>query len=80
MDRSKEIEILIADGCTGAEAKRHLLNGTVVYDDFEENLEAYIDDVENPEDYRKMVRTKIPMQDWGIVEMQGKTYYIMYVL
>ena len=29
---------------------------------------------------RRMIEEKIPAMDWGIVEDDGKTYYIMYVL
>ena len=28
----------------------------------------------------EMVMNKIPVRDWGIVEDNGKTYYIMYAL
>ena len=35
---------------------------------------------EDKDEYRKMVTDKIPASDWGIVEDNGKTYYIMYVL
>lgn len=67
MTREKEIEILMEDGCTREDAKRHLEVGTIVYEDFEEVL-------------RKMIETKEPFPDWGIVELNGKTYYIMYCL
>ena len=30
--------------------------------------------------FREMVETKKPLSDWGVVEKDGKTYYIMYVL
>lgn len=84
MTREREIEILMQDGCTRAEAEKHLKNGTVVFDDFEENFEAYLDEwdveEEDKEAYRKMVADKIPVADWGIVEQDGKTYYIDYAL
>lgn len=35
---------------------------------------------EDIEEYRKMITDKIPARDWGIVEDNGETYYIMYVL
>ena len=35
---------------------------------------------EEREAYRNMIETGIPVTDWGIVEKDGKTYYIMYVL
>ena len=84
MTREREIEILMEDGCTRAEAEKHLKNGAVVFDDFEEHLESYLDEWDIEEDdkdeYRKMVTDKIPAADCGVVEQEGKTYYIMYVL
>ena len=40
------IEILKMDGCTESEAKKHLKNGTTVFEDidFEKNLEIYRDE------------------------------------
>lgn len=35
---------------------------------------------EEIEEYRQMIEKKIPVPDWGIVETNGNTYYIMYVL
>lgn len=87
MTREKQIEILTKDGCTRAEAEKHLNNGTAIFEDFEENLDSYIkefsdDDVVgfDEESFRQMVYTKRPLADWGIVEQDGKTYYIMYCL
>ena len=80
------IEILMKDGCTKVEAEKHLARGTMVFDgaDLEENFSAYmkewgIDD-DNQAGYKAMVDKNKPMQDWGIVEHEDKTYYIMYVL
>lgn len=84
MTREREIEILINDGCTRAEAEKHLKNGSVVFDDFEENFDSYMKeldcDEEEEEAYRKMIASKNPVTDWGVVDQDGKTYYIMYVL
>lgn len=84
MTREREIEILMDDRCTIREAEKLLKAGTTIFEDFEENLEAYLDEwnieEEDREAYRKMVTDKIPVADWGIVERDGKTYYIMYVL
>lgn len=85
MTRAEEIKILMEDNCTKAEAEKHLNNGSIVFEDFEENLESYIEelsmgDEEDAEEYRTMVRTKKPRGDWGVVEQDGKTYYIMYCL
>ena len=84
MTREREIELLMLDKCTKLEAEKHLKNGSTIFEDFEENLESYLDEwnieEENKDEYRKMVTDKIPARDWGIVEDNGKTYYIMYVL
>ena len=32
---------------------------------------------EDIEEYRKMITDKIPVRDWGIVEDNGETYYII---
>ena len=32
------------------------------------------------EGYKKMIKTGIPVTDWGVVKKDGKTYYIQYVL
>lgn len=84
MTREKEIEILKKDGCTKAEAERHLKRGSIVYSDFEEHFDYYMQEGFYEEEeilkYRRMIDEKIPATDWGIVEDEGKTYYIMYVL
>ena len=84
MTKEREIEILMIDGCTKAEAERHLKNGSVVFTDFEEHFDDYMKewDIEEEEIpmYRKMIEKKIPAMDWGIVEEDGEIYYIMYVL
>lgn len=84
MTREREIELLMLDRCTKSEAEKHLKNGSTIFEDFEENIESYLDEwnieEEDKDEYRKMVTDKIPVRDWGIVEDNGKTYYIMYVL
>ena len=84
MTNEMMINVLMADRCTRAEAEKHLKNGTVIFEDFEENVESYLDEwnieEEDREAYRKMVTDKIPVADWGIVEQDGKTYYIQYAL
>lgn len=81
---TREIEILMQDGCTKSEAEKHLKNGSVVFDDFEENFDSYMKewgcDDEEKEAYRKMIDSKNPAADWGVVDQDGKTHYIMYVL
>ena len=84
MTREREIELLMLDRCTKSEAEKHLKNGSTIFEDFEENIESYLDEwnieEEDKDEYRKMVTDKIPARDFGIVEDNGKTYYIMYVL
>ena len=84
MTNEMMIDVLMADRCTRAEAEKHLKNGTVIFEDFEENLESYLDewdvDEEDREPYRRMVTDKIPVADWGVVDQGGNTYYIMYAL
>ena len=87
MTREMEINILIKDGCTKSEAEKHLKNGTTIFEDFQENLDSYIKEFSDEEtvgfdekSFHKMVETKNPLSDWGVVEKDGKTYYIMYVL
>lgn len=91
MTREKEIEILIEDRATKAEAEKLLKNGTTVFEDFEENFELYMDEWKSGfsdeedykkmvSDYKKMIETGEPATDWGVVKLDGKTYYIQYVL
>lgn len=92
MTREREMEILMDDRCTKSEAERHLKNGSIVFEDFEENFDKYMEEwktgyeedsedcIEMVENYKKMIETGIPVTDWGVVKKDGKTYYIMYVL
>ena len=92
MTREIEIKILMEDGCTRSEAEKLLKNGTTIFDDFAENFDKYMEEwkagyAEGSEDYvkmvegcRNMIETGFPATDWGIVKVDGKTYYIMYVL
>lgn len=83
----KYLEILVKDGCTKSEAENHLSNGTIVYEDLEDNLEKYIKEFESKcmdeefiEAFKKMIETQKPLKDWGIVEAEGHRYYIEYML
>jgi len=84
MTREREVELLMMDRCTKSEAEKHLKDGSTVFEDFEENIENYLNEwnigESDKDEYRKMVMNKIPVRDWGIVEDNGKTYYIMYAL
>lgn len=84
MTKERQIEILSMNGCTEAEAKKHLDNGSVVLTDFEERFDDYMKewDIEGEDIpiYKKMIDEKKPAPDWGIVEDDGHTFYIMYML
>lgn len=82
-----DMDILLEDNCTKAEAKKYLETGTTIYRDLEEGLEGYCEEWDNccaddgySDMVREMVRTHKPCTDWGCVEIEGKWYYIMYVL
>lgn len=86
MTEMEKVEILLADSRsrkTRKEAEKALKNGTIIFEDFEENLERYLDDwgveEDDREEYREMVRTGKPMEGWGVAENRSETYYIMYV-
>lgn len=91
MTREREIEILRADRCTKSEAEAYMKRGTIVFtaEDFEGNFEGYMNewfgdwDEEDREEeianLRKMIETKEAPQDWGVVELEGETFYIEYV-
>lgn len=82
IDKQKFIEILKMDGLSEDEAVKHYENGTIIFDDLEENFENYT--ATEPEYYKEalknMIDTKEPMDDWGIVQSDNKTYYIIYKL
>lgn len=58
--------------------------GTQVIDDFEKHFADYMIEWsvsdEDAEDYKRMIETKTPLSDWGIVQTENNTYYIVYVL
>lgn len=62
------------------DAEKHLKKGTIVFDDFKENFNNYMEewniDEEWKKEYRDMIETNIPIPDWGVVKKDGKTYYI----
>ena len=47
---------------------------------FDDYMKEWNIEEEDIEEYRKMVTDKIPALDWGIVEDNGKVYYIEYCL
>lgn len=86
MEDMTNLEVLMLDRCTKAEAEKHLKNGTAVFEgeDFEKNFNRYMDewgiDEGDMVEYKAMIDEKKPVADWGIVENDGKVWYIMYVL
>ena len=90
MIKNEEIEVLMADGCSEAEAQFHIKRGAVVIekDDFSANFGAYMQewgvDEKDQESYRRMLEENKPFVctdvEWGVVEKDGKVYFIMYVL
>ena len=81
-----DIEVLRKNGYSKRKAEEELKRGTVVFEgeDFERHFVDYMEewgvDEEEQEKYRKMLEEKIAIPDWGIVEDNGNTYYIMYCL
>ena len=81
-----DIAILMLDGCTQAEAEKHLQRGAKIFeaDDLTAHFADYMQewgiDEEEQEAYKEMLDSEKSLPDWGIVEQDGKTYYIQYVL
>ena len=81
-----DIEVLMKNGYSKRKAEEELKRGTVVFEgeDYERHFDDYMEewgvDEEEQEKYRKMLEEKIAIPDWGIVEDNGNTYYIMYCL
>lgn len=84
----RDINILMADGCTKEEAKKHLHTGTAIFDqeDLESNFDTYMQEWDACESMRRdlkhMIETKesCPSWGWNVVEFDDNIYYIMYVL
>lgn len=86
MTREQEINILIKDGETKQNAIRYIEHGTAIFEENElkKYLEMYLDEWEIEEEdrkeYRKMLKTKKPMKDWGVVKDDETYYFIEYAL
>ena len=86
VEKMKDIELLMLDGCTKVEAERHLQRGATVFegDDlaahFAEYMQEWGADEEEQAAFRQMLDSKKPLTDWGVVEQDGNTYFIQYVL
>lgn len=91
MTRERQIEILMMDRCTKPEAEKFLKRGTTIFEDLEENFDNYMDEwksscIDEEEytqmvnNFKKMIETGEAVTDWSVVKLEGKNYYIMYVL
>ncbi len=89
MTHEEMMRILMADSKTKREAERRIrANTAVIYDDFEERFDSYMnewfgdwneeDRDEEVEKHREMIETGEALLDWGIVNLDGKRYYILY--
>lgn len=85
-ETEKKLEIIMEDSYTKKEAVDYLCNGSAVYEkeEFEKFFDQYMDEwdveEEDQEEYKKMIETNKPAFDWGVVEYEGITYFIDYVL
>ena len=81
MTTEDKINIIMKDGCTRNEAEKHLANYAIVFE--ASDMPEFIHDFEDADyidEISEMYRTGKPAPDWGVVNTDGKTYYIMYVL
>lgn len=87
-ETEKKLEIIMEDSHTKKEAVDYLCNGSAVYEkeEFEKFFDQYMNewdcDEEEQVEYKKMIESNEPINtnDWGVVEYEGKTYLISYVL
>lgn len=81
-----KVNILMSDGDTRLEAKKHLTAGTIIIEsnDFEKNLESYLDELglrdEDVKGIEDMIINDKPLPDWGVAYYNGLKYYILYFL
>lgn len=76
---NKEIAILMQDHCTEFDAKKHLKNGTIIYD----NPEEYLTSLKEIGAYTGETLDDIRQgkcADISMVKFEGHEYLIMYVL
>lgn len=82
----EDIKILMMDGCTESEAKRHLEKGSIIFEesDFKEHFCGYMAEWGINEGDRKpyedMIVTGKPAIDWGVVDTPKGRFFIMYCL
>lgn len=78
-------KIIMEDGHSKEETKACLKNGTMVFnkEEFIENFNSYMIkwcfDRRRIARLKKMIDTGVPAPNWGVVNKNGKTYYIKYV-
>ena len=87
MTREQKIAILMEDKCTMQEAKNYVdKNNAAIFTASEllEEVKYWKLEDEDPEaceaEYLNMINNKKPLPDWGIVDYEGTTYYIGYIL
>lgn len=78
------VDVLMADGCTGKEALKHLNNGAIIYPvtDIErkEYVDAFIQTLPDPEDKESKLIAEDAWEGLPTVEVNGESYKIEYVL
>lgn len=85
-----DIDILMLTGLTEHDARYFVNNGAIIYRDFEECINTYLDEfasswddedfIEYKNDILKMIETGKPIIDWDIVRSNNHKYYIQYCL
>ena len=81
IERQRNIKILMKDGCTYQEAERHLDNGSVVFDSYDEYIQMELDNGADEDEIHTAEELKELYFD-GLtgVEYNGNLYIVMYCL
>lgn len=87
-ETEKKLMVVMEDNHTKKEAVDYLCNGSAVYEKeefvkfFDQYMNEWDVEEEDQEEYKKMIESNEPINtnDWGVVEYEGKTYLISYVL
>lgn len=80
-----DFKIIMEDGNSKEETKLYLKNGSMVFDkeEFVKNFNSYMIkwcfDRRRITRLKKMIDTDVPAPNWGVVNKNGKVYYIKYV-
>lgn len=83
----EDLDILIKAGWSKKQSEQHLKRGTTVFEeiDLREHFSSYLEEMgfvseDEKTNFRQMLDSKKPMVDWGVVEFDGKYYFVEYVL